>query len=175
MAEDYIINLIKFTVMKTIYTATLLFILASLTSPAYSQLWKQYTDTAKARSEQNKLDEAIELYTKAKVELQKDSAGTLSYAQVCNDMADLYSELGEDDNSEYLYLEAKQIRGRLLGEEHPEYAASCNGLGYLYSFMGKYNLAETILLQAKQIIENTIGKKNLYYAANCNNLGFFVF
>ncbi len=76
--------------MKTAHVPAILFILLLITPCAYSQLWKQYTDSGKLYKEQQKFDKAIEFYSKAREELKKDSIGTDSYAGICNNLAKLY-------------------------------------------------------------------------------------
>ena len=82
------------------------------------------------------MDKAIELYSKAKEELGKDSIGTNSYAGICHNLALLYYNIGQYEKAEPLYLEAKQIREKVLGKLHPDYAASCNNLAILYEEYG---------------------------------------
>ncbi len=40
--------------------------------------------------------------------------------------------MGQYQKAEPLYLEAKQIREKMLGKLHPDYATSCNDLAILY-------------------------------------------
>ena len=156
--------------MKTFRVLVILFTLLLIFPCAYSQLWKQYADSGKVYKEQQKLDKAIELYTKAKEELGKDSIGTNSYAGICHNLALLYYDIGQYEKAEPLYLEAKQIREKVLGKLHPDYARSCNNLAILYEEMGQYQKAESLYLEAKQIREKVLGKLNLEYANSCNNL-----
>src|SRR4051812_39334447 len=96
--------------MKSNLVISFLLILLFISSRAYSQQWKQYEDSGKVYKEQQKLDKAIEFYSKAREELKKDSIGTGSYATSCNGLAILYNIKGEYEKSEPLFLEAKQIR-----------------------------------------------------------------
>src|SRR4051795_4246580 len=104
--------------MKTAHVLAILFILLLITPCAYSQLWKQYTDSGKVYKEQQKLDKAIEFYSKAREELKKDSISTNSYAVTCNNLANLYRNMGQYKKAEPLFLEAKQIQEKVVGKLH---------------------------------------------------------
>src|SRR4051812_30979604 len=128
--------------MKTAHVLAILFMLLLIPPYAYSQLWKQYQDSGKLYQEQQKLDTAIEFYSKAREELKKDSMGTNGYAGVCDSLATLYYEMGQYEKAEHLYLEAKQIREKVLGKLHPDYANSCDNLASLYMDIVQYKKAE---------------------------------
>ncbi len=51
--------------------------------------------------------------------------------------------MGNYAKAEGVYIEAKEIREKVLGKEHPDYATSCNNLAELYRAMGNYAKAET--------------------------------
>ena len=147
------------SVMKSIKIVILIFILFSFSNSIYSQLWKQYSDSAKVFNDRKKTDSAVEYYIKAKVELQKDSVETKSYAQVCTSLGNIYKALRKFDKAEPLLIEAKQIRENLFGKLNADYAASCNYLGSLYENMRKYEKAEPFFLEAILIREKVLGKK----------------
>jgi tetratricopeptide (TPR) repeat protein len=69
-----------------------------------------------------------------------------------------------------LYLEAKSIREKVLGKEHPDYAASLNNLANLYRDKGDYDKAEPLYLEAKSIREKVLGKEHPDYATSMDNL-----
>src|SRR3982750_1749690 len=100
--------------MKTAHVLAVLLILILTPPCAYSQLWKQYQDSGNVYKEQQKQDKAIELYSKARDELKKDSIGTGIYAAICNNLASLYDDVGQYEKAELLYLEAIQIREKVL-------------------------------------------------------------
>ncbi len=156
--------------MKSCKIAILVCIFLFLSIDAYSQLWKQYSDSAKVFSDQKKTDKAIEYYYKAKDELKKDSMLSNSHAQICNGLASFYMNMAKYEKAEVLYIEAKNIREKVLGKEHPDYASSCDNLAILYKDMGQYEKAEPLYLEAKQIRERVLGKNHLDYASSCNNL-----
>ena len=115
-----------------------------------------------------------------------------SYAKSCNNLGALYDDMGNSaatskiateyyKKAESLYIEAKNIREKVYGKEHPSYATSCNNLALLYSNLGamstnievkeeNYKKAELLYIEAKTIREKTLGTKHLDYAVSCNNL-----
>src|SRR5687768_311459 len=105
--------------MKSFKPVCLLLIVTSFVTCSFGQVWKQYSDSAKAFQEQKQMDKAIEFFSKAKEELKKDSIGTNSYAAICTNLANLYSDsdIGQFQKAEPLYLEAKQIQEKVLGKE----------------------------------------------------------
>jgi tetratricopeptide (TPR) repeat protein len=56
-----------------------------------------------------------------------------------------------------LFLQALELRKRLLGEEHPSVATTLNNLAYLYDSQGRYAQAEPLYLQALEIAERQLG------------------
>ncbi|MDR1121998.1 MAG: tetratricopeptide repeat protein, partial [Dysgonamonadaceae bacterium] len=73
--------------------------------------------------------------------------------------------------TERYWLEAKDIREKALGKEHPDYVTSLNNLGGFYDDMGDNAQAEKYYAEAKEITERTLGKEHPDYAASLNNLG----
>ncbi|HRF20218.1 MAG TPA: tetratricopeptide repeat protein, partial [Chitinophagaceae bacterium] len=55
-----------------------------------------------------------------------------------NNLAGLYQSMGLYTKAEPLYIEARDIRKKMLGEKHPRYAMSLNNLATLYQEMGQY-------------------------------------
>ena len=51
---------------------------------------------------------------------------------------DFYYKLGDFEQAEKNYLEAKNMIEKEFGKEHPDYAQSLNNLGLLYKNMGNY-------------------------------------
>jgi CHAT domain-containing protein/Tfp pilus assembly protein PilF len=65
---------------------------------------------------------------------------------------------------------AMQIRGELLGEDHPDYATSLHNLALLYQAMGDYAKAEPLARQALAIRKRVLGENHAGYAQSLNNL-----
>ena len=64
----------------------------------------------------------------------------------------------------------KQIRQRILGNEHPDYATSLNNLAVLYESIGSYERAEPLYLETIKIYGKVLGKEHPDYATSLNNL-----
>jgi CHAT domain-containing protein len=92
------------------------------------------------------------------------------YATSLNNLALLYSSMGNYQKAEPLLVEALQIREKALGKAHPSYAASLNNLASLYERMHNYEKAEPMYLQAMQIQEKALGKEHPNYATSLHNL-----
>ena len=65
---------------------------------------------------------------------------------------------------------AMEIRGELLGQDHPDYAFSLNNLALLYRAKGDYVRAEPMLRQALALRKKTLGVDHPDYAQSLNNL-----
>ncbi|MBK8956468.1 MAG: CHAT domain-containing protein [Saprospiraceae bacterium] len=72
--------------------------------------------------------------------------------------------------AESCYILSKNIRGSLLGENHPDYAWSLNNLGAIYLELGRFDLAEEYYLRAKSIRESVLGSWHPDYSGSLNNL-----
>jgi tetratricopeptide (TPR) repeat protein len=80
---------------------------------------------------------------------------------------------GRYGQAEPLYLQALELRKRLLGEEHPYFAASLNNLAFLYKSQGRYDQAEPLYLQALEIRQQVFGvnhPKTVTIRQNLENL-----
>ena len=141
-------------------------------SSGYSQLWKQYADSAKMYSDKKNVDSAIVLYLQAKAELEKnaDSVETVTYAQMCYSIGELYYKVVEYKKAEPFCKMAKELREKLLGKEHPEYAVASQLLANLYKDEGQYEKAESSYLECKGTAEKIFGKESKFYANVCANL-----
>ena len=145
-------------------------IVFGMSTHAHSQVWKQYIDTAKAYAGNKNTDTAIVFYLKALDVLKKDSAGTWSYAQVCDSLGISFYRKNQTKEAKKFYLEAKQIQEKVSGRQNPDYATSCYYLGTIYMRMGQFDSAEAYSIEGKLIREKVLGKENIFYAASCNRL-----
>ncbi|MFK7799589.1 MAG: tetratricopeptide repeat protein [Aureispira sp.] len=68
------------------------------------------------------------------------------------------------------YIQAKNIRKKAFGTNHPLFAASLNNLAGLHSKMGNYELALPLYIQAKNIYEKAFGTAHTDFATSMNNL-----
>jgi tetratricopeptide (TPR) repeat protein len=69
-----------------------------------------------------------------------------------------------------LYLQALELRKRLLGDNHPDVATSLNNLAGLYESQGRYDEAETILHRALEIYQQVLGDNHPNTLTVCENL-----
>ena len=92
------------------------------------------------------------------------------YAFSLNSLAVLYCSMGEYAKAEPLYLQARDIRKKVLGEQHPNYATSLHNLAGLYHEMGEYAKAEPLLPPGPRHLQEGAGEQHPEYAASLNNL-----
>ncbi|MEO1051737.1 MAG: CHAT domain-containing tetratricopeptide repeat protein [Bacteroidota bacterium] len=85
----------------------------------------------------------------------------------------LYWGLGKYGQSLTFHLEAKGIREKVFGKEHPHYIESLNSVGIVHWYMGDYNKALPFLLQSEELSKKVLGEENSKYANSLNNLGYF--
>jgi CHAT domain-containing protein len=72
--------------------------------------------------------------------------------------------------AEPLYIEAKDLKEKIVGKEHPDYANFCNNLAALYKNQGLYQKAEPLYIEGKDIQEKILGKEHIDYTRSCDNL-----
>ena len=89
----------------------------------------------------------------------------------CTTLANIYTQLGQYEKAEKLYLEVKAIREEVLKKDHPLYASSCNVLADFYYQSGEYQKAEPLYLEAREIRSHQPDKNNFDYGETCNSLG----
>ena len=85
-------------------------------------------------------------------------------------LALMYHEIGEYDEAEHLYLEAKQLTATILGKDHPLYTSWLNNLSSVNRLTGRYKEAEAISMEQLKIIKKTLGEFHQKYATALNNL-----
>ena len=121
--------------------------------------------------------EALSIREKTLGKDHPDYASSLNdlrnYAARRDNLGNLYQQMGVYVDAELHYLDALNIREKVLGIDHPDYATSLNYLGGLYLNMGDYARAERNFLEALSIWERTFGKDHPDYAASLGNLGVF--
>jgi CHAT domain-containing protein/tetratricopeptide (TPR) repeat protein len=77
-----------------------------------------------------------------------------------NDLASMYSELGDHGSAEPLLRHALAVRERILGPEHPHTALSLSNLALLYWNMGANEKAEPLYRRALTIREKVLGPEH---------------
>lgn len=99
----------------------------------------------------------------------------ISYAEILENLAEYYSEQGDNDVAIKLSGEVLDIRAKVLGEEHTDYAKTLDNLALYDSKKGNNRLAIEMCRQALKIIEKNNGKENLDYVNILGDLAFFNF
>jgi CHAT domain-containing protein/Tfp pilus assembly protein PilF len=121
--------------------------------------------------EEGKAQEAIPLAEKA-LAIRERILGTdhPQCATSLNNLAGLYSSIGDGGRAEGLYRRALELRTRTLGEHHPHYANSLNNLGDLYLRRGDCRRAEALVRQALEVDRETLGANHPDTVAALSNL-----
>jgi CHAT domain-containing protein/Flp pilus assembly protein TadD len=155
--------------MKGTKTAFLL-LLAGVGSYAHAQGWKQAADSARIYQQQRDNGKATALFIQSSEELKKDSASTLSYFQLSNEIGDFLVATGKYADAESFYLAAKATIENIQGKDNPSYGLITNNLGRLYRLLGQYPKSEPLLIESRAIREKVTGKETAEFAASTNNL-----
>jgi tetratricopeptide (TPR) repeat protein len=72
-------------------------------------------------------------YWRKSVELfEKNHPESSDYASSLNNLGVLYKTMGDYKAAERYFIQALEIRKKVLGEVHPDYASSLNDIGRLY-------------------------------------------
>ena len=71
-------------------------------------------------------------------------------------MAGLYRTIGQYERAEPLFIEAKNIKEKTFGKNHPDYAIGCNNLAIFYKDMGQYEKAKSLFIESKNIKEKEL-------------------
>jgi tetratricopeptide (TPR) repeat protein len=111
----------------------------------------------------------IEYLSKA-VGLQQQLGLEKDLATSFNNLALLYKYQGRYDQAEPLFLQALELRKRLLGDNHPDVAQSLNNLAVLYASQGHYDQAEPLFFQALELRKLLLGDNHPSVATSLNNL-----
>jgi tetratricopeptide (TPR) repeat protein len=82
---------------------------------------------------------------------------------------DLYDSQGRYEQAEPLYVEALEMRKRLLGDEHPD-VAKASITWQLYDSQGRYEQAEPLYQQALEMRKRLLGDEHPDVATSLNNL-----
>src|SRR5439155_452266 len=93
-------------------------------------------------------------------------------ADSLNDLAFLYSSMGEQAKALPLYQRALKIREKAFGAEHPHTANIQNNLGAIYLSQGDLVKAESLFKQALETREKIFGPNNPATGESINNLAW---
>jgi tetratricopeptide (TPR) repeat protein len=103
-----------------------------------------------------------------KVEFPEDHLDVL---QSMNNVADVYSHIGEHDEAAKLYKSVLAVREKKLGDKHPDVAQTLNSLALLYHRQGSFEQAETEFLRARKIYSEMLPPDHPLVAGVHYNLG----
>ncbi len=127
---------------------------------------------ARAFAGQGSFDKAFEVSAVAEATaLEKLGRESASYGNTCHLNGWLFQTTGNLAGAEKWYLEAVDIRGKVLGKENSDYAVSLKNLGYTYYFLGNYEKMEPLFLEIREIREKISGKESIDYSNSLDNLG----
>ncbi len=137
---------------------------------AFRQEWLRVnaTDTALALIDETILKPAVATIDKE----FKDQP--LVDAQLCQTLADRYTDLGLYDAAFPLQERALATRRRVLGEEHPDALASMNNMGALLKAAGRLTDAEPYYREALEKQRRVLGEDHPDTLASMNNLGLLL-
>jgi predicted ATP-binding protein involved in virulence/Tfp pilus assembly protein PilF len=108
---------------------------------------------------------------RAKYWVEKSKEKNEDYVLLLNNLAQLYSLIGEDEKAEPLYIDALKLRKKLFGEEHLDTVISYDNLGELYYSMESYEKAEELYQKALKLRKKLFGEEHLETTISYDNLG----
>jgi tetratricopeptide (TPR) repeat protein len=121
---------------------------------------------------QKDYDKALEVNAAAeKIALEKLGRESAAFGSCAFNRGRVNDYKGDYSEAEIWYLNAIDIREKVLGKEHLDYAASLNNLAILYFRLGNYEKAEAYFLELKEIREKILDREHPDYATSLNNLG----
>ena len=83
----------------------------------------------------------------------------------------VFTATSDCDQALSYYYKARDIREKVLGEDHQETAQSWANIGMMYGYQGQYDQALTILLKALPVLERDLGAQHEYTITLQNNIG----
>ncbi|MEM8640686.1 MAG: tetratricopeptide repeat protein [Cyanobacteria bacterium P01_G01_bin.54] len=132
--------------------------------------YKKQGDRSGAAIHRGSVDQAIAWLNKAAQLQAAQDRDQTALATMLNNLAELYRVQGKYEQAEPLFLQALEIRKKVLGEDHSDVALSLNNLAALYYGQGKYEQAEPLFLQALEIRKKVLGEDHSDIAITLNNL-----
>ncbi len=152
----------------------LLYIIASAQNADSISVAKQVDSLiqiSRAFTGQQEFDKALEVNAVAdKIALEKLGYASAAYGSCCFNRGRVLHFMRDYAESEKWYLEAKSIREKLLGKNHPDYLKCLKNLGLLYYYTGDFDRAEMTYIESKTILQETLGKEHPDYAECLNGL-----
>jgi tetratricopeptide (TPR) repeat protein len=120
--------------------------------------WEELAQTANSLYQEGQYQKAVETAQEA-LEVARGvyQPGSPDLAMPLNDLASLFTSLGQHAEAERIYLELLALDQKHLGDEHLNVARDLNNLGANYRAMGKLEEAEPLFLRSIQICEKILG------------------
>lgn len=85
-------------------------------------------------------------------------------AEMLNNLGFFHSATGNKEKALQFYIKAKDIRGEILGKQHPAYAMALINIAHIYRGIKDYEKALALFLQAKDILSDNPTVKKTDYA-----------
>lgn len=106
-------------------------------------------------------------------EAAQDCCGenSAAYAAYCFNEGRIRYFMGRNNEALPWYIQARTLRGQVLGTDHIEYGKSCNNLAIAYDVLGRYEEAEPLYHEALAIREKKLGRASTACAKVLANLG----
>ena len=122
-------------------------------------------------AENKEYQKALEVNTTAEnIGLSRLGRESAQYGKSCFNRGTILQLLKKFTEAEKWYIDALEIREKVLGKEHLDYLMSLNALAGLYMSTGKYEDSEFYYIKSKEIREKLSGKLNQDYATLISNL-----
>ncbi|MBK9722535.1 MAG: CHAT domain-containing protein [Saprospiraceae bacterium] len=161
--------------MKYLLFFLMTFCLSTITAQTVDSMVIKQVDSlikvSRTLTGKRNFDKALEVNAAAeKIALEKLGRESAAYGSCAFNRGRVNYLKKDHPEAEIWYLEAKAIREKAIGKEHPDYVWSLNNLALLYKDIGNYQKAEPLYLEAKAISEKTVGKVHPDYAMILNNM-----
>ncbi len=124
--------------------------------------------------EQKKFDEAFNIVDAAeKISLAKFGKEHLTYANCIFNKGRIYQLSNKLKEAEPYYVQARELKGKILGKEHKDYASVTNNLAILYRILYRYDESIPLFEEVAGIRAKLLGIDHPDYTSTINNLAIF--
>ncbi len=116
-------------------------------------------------------NQALEVNATAeKIAREKSGLESAIYGTCCYNHGRILNSMNDYASAEKWLVEAKAIRKKVLGTDHPDYNWALNSLASTYKRMGQFEKSESLYLEAKTNLSKVLGVLHPGYAEIVNNL-----
>lgn len=124
--------------------------------------------------DQKKYDEAFKIVDAAeKISLAKFGKEHLTYANCIFNKGRIYQLSNKLKEAEPYYVQARELKGKILGKEHKDYASVTNNLAILYRILYRYDESIPLVEEVAVIRAKLLGIDHPDYTSTINNLAIF--